>query len=133
MPGGAVRSSTPNDHSALSAIIESTRRARRAGIQQARKAIVRSIAAMPAKVIGSEGVDAVEEALQEAGAGEGERQADERADRGQPHALADDELLDVGQLRAEGHAQADHARASEKAGSSTDCADFHRFLAAESL
>ena len=57
------------------------------------------------------GAHAVEEALQEAGAGEGERQADERADRRQPHALVDDELLDIGELRAEGHAQADLAGA----------------------
>jgi hypothetical protein len=43
----------PNDHSALSAIIGSTRLARRAGIQQARKAIARSRKAMKVKVIGS--------------------------------------------------------------------------------
>ena len=41
-------------HSALSAIIGSTRLARRAGIQQARKAIVRSVQATNVKVIGSE-------------------------------------------------------------------------------
>jgi len=40
-------------HSARSAIIGSTRLARRAGIQQARKAIVRSITAMKVKVSGS--------------------------------------------------------------------------------
>jgi len=44
----------PLIHSALSAIIGSTRLARRAGIQQARKAIVRSVKAMKVKVIGSE-------------------------------------------------------------------------------
>ena len=45
--------SEPITHSALSAIIGSTRLARRAGIQR-RKAIVRSAKAIPVKVIGSE-------------------------------------------------------------------------------
>ncbi len=45
---------TAKIHSALSAIIGSTRLARRAGIQQARKAMVRSVQAIPVKVIGSE-------------------------------------------------------------------------------
>jgi len=41
-------------HSARNAIIGSTRLARRAGIQQARRAVVRSVKAMKMKVIGSE-------------------------------------------------------------------------------
>lgn len=44
---------------------------------------------MNVKVIGSE-ADAIEEALQEAGAADGERSADDRADRNQPHGLSHD-------------------------------------------
>ncbi len=77
---GTRRLPGPKHYSALGAIIGSTRLARRAGIQQARKAIVRSVKAMKeGDRVG--GADAVEEALQQARAGEGECQAGERTDQ----------------------------------------------------
>ncbi len=100
------------NHSAFSAIIGSTRLAPRAGIQHARKAIREEHHRDPGEGDRVGGADAVEEALQQVGTGEGERQADERADRRQPHAVADDELLHVGQLGAERHAQTDLAGAA---------------------